>query len=674
MKYYIYTLFLIFIFFSIIFFNTINTPFLNNIKYINNYNQIKSKYNNHNYKRFLSDSSFSENNSNIFNENLNETFQKETKIMNYLKSLKEQFKEQLFDGNVTYLNYTDSNLTNITNIAKEGIMRMRIVLPYDQSNNINFEKYPIFKIKILENKTIDNWILISFINNNTQLSKNKSLDKLDRNIIFYSYNETFFNLSYNSLIEKSRYYTFPYYRTFCNCQYNIGFIIKESNESYNNNITNNTNYIFNNITKNITNNSTNNINKNSKEIIGIIGSLFSEDCNIKLKFNLIKHSIAINDFQNSILIYSTIISCLSLFHLINTKIFISKIDLSMVNCNSVCIFTICQNIIWNCYGCYNHFFLLLNYMEYKFYFITVCALFFINFGFIEFPLLYQLLSLKYSNLINDVLSYRKKIIQFCLIFYVTILFSFIFVMKCYYSPPLILFSYIFTWLPQILYNIYSKNRVSFPIIYIIGVILNRIFPSFYFNSFDNNFLRFSTNNRLLILQDILVLIILSLILYSQTLLGPRWFLPMLLVDEYNFYMDEKELRKFKKDLDNLECLICLNPIIENQINNNLNYDNGAAFNETDSLIIEVNDNTGNFEEKKKKKCFNCCCRFKYKEKCFGEKSIICNFHEFSKNIMNKPFMITPCMHVFHSDCLEEWFKMKKECPNCRTMITQDMYN
>ena len=665
MKYFIYTFFLIFIFLSIILFNIIiNNSFSINNEDKNNNNPNKNAFINHNSnKRFLSDSSISDN-----NETFYENFQDQIKIMNYFKLLKERFKEELFDGNVTYSNYTDQNITNNkTNIAEEGIMKMRIVMPYDP-NAIYFEKYPTFKIKLLENRTLDNWFFISFVNNNSKLNINNNINKIDRNITFYSYNETFFNLSYNSLIEKSRFYTFPYYRTFCNFIYNINFIIKENNNSAKN-IINNTN------TTNITENATDVIQNNTKEIFGIYGSIVSKDCNFKLNFNLIKHSIAINEFQNSILIYTIIVSCLSIFHLINTRIFISKIDLSMVNCNSVCIFTICQNIIWNCYSCYNHFFLLLNYIEYKFYFIILSGLFFINFGLIEFPLLYQLLSLKYSNLINDVLTYRKKIIQFCLIFYVTILFSFIFVMKCYYSPPLILFSYIFTWLPQVLYNIYYKNRVSFPIIYIIGVILNRIFPSFYFNSFENNFLRFSTKNKFLVFQNILILLLLTLILYSQTLLGPRWFLPMLQVDEYDFYIDEKELRKLKKDFDSLDCLICLNPIIENKINNNFeNNDNGGAtFNETDNLIIEVNDNSWNYEEKKKRKCLK-CCRFKYKEKCLGEQSIILNFHEFSKNIMNKPYMITPCMHVFHSDCLEEWFKMKKECPNCRTMITQDMYN
>ena len=246
-------------------------------------------------------------------------------------------------------------------------------------------------------------------------------------------------------------------------------------------------------------------------------------------------------------------------------------------------------------------------------------------------------------------------------------------MKCYYSPPFILFSIIFTWLPQIIFNIRCKNRVSFPIIYIISVILNRIFPSFYLNFFENNFLRFPQNKNI-VLISVLLLLSLTLVLYTQTIFGPRWFLPMLQVEEYNFYVNEKELKKIRKDIDSLECLICLNPIIENNNNTNSNNcDNSLGFNETDNLVLEVNDNSFDYSTNNRNKCSK-ICKFKYKKKCCGNNSIIMNFHEFSKNIMNKPFMITPCMHVFHSECLEEWFKMKKECPNCRTIISQDMYN
>ena len=639
MKNLAYILFLLFILLSIILLNLINryTSADINIERINYNTNIKHYY--VSKKRFLSDIMNQGNNTNNSNfiETINETLLNEK--LNYFKSLSKRFKEKLFEGEVNYINYINCiNCTNNETLYKNGIMKMRIYMPFD-TTIINSEKYPTYKIKILENKTIDNWLLFSIVNNNSRF------EQLDSNLTLFSYNESFISLSYNSRIDRSHYFSLPYLKRYCKIQYDV-------------------NFINNNSMKNISENQT-------EEIIGIKGSIYSDECKIKMEFNLMKYSKAMIELFNSIKIYCLFFSFISFFQLINTKLLIQKIDLSMVNCNSICIFTICQNIIWNCYCCYNHFFLLLNFMEYKLYFLLICSLNFINFGLIEFPLLYQLLSIKYSHIINDVLSYRKKMIQFCFIFYITILFSFIYVMKCYYSPPFILFSFIFTWLPQIIFNILYKNRVSFPIIYIISVILNRIFPSFYLNYFKNNFLRIPPNKNIAIIS-VITLLSLSLVLYSQTLLGPRWFLPLLKVEEYNFYIDENELRKTKKDIDSLECLICLNPIIENN-KKDYNNDNGIGFNETDSLVIEVNDNSLDYNENNRNKCSK-ICKFKYKKRCCGNNSIIMNFHEFSKNIMNKPFMITPCKHVFHSDCLEEWFKMKKECPNCRTIITQDMYN
>ena len=31
-------------------------------------------------------------------------------------------------------------------------------------------------------------------------------------------------------------------------------------------------------------------------------------------------------------------------------------------------------------------------------------------------------------------------------------------------------------------------------------------------------------------------------------------------------------------------------------------------------------------------------------------------------------MITPCDHIFHRDCLQQWMDVKMECPSCRASI------
>ncbi len=34
----------------------------------------------------------------------------------------------------------------------------------------------------------------------------------------------------------------------------------------------------------------------------------------------------------------------------------------------------------------------------------------------------------------------------------------------------------------------------------------------------------------------------------------------------------------------------------------------------------------------------------------------------------KAYMLAPCDHLFHADCLREWMEVKMECPICRTNL------
>ena len=37
-------------------------------------------------------------------------------------------------------------------------------------------------------------------------------------------------------------------------------------------------------------------------------------------------------------------------------------------------------------------------------------------------------------------------------------------------------------------------------------------------------------------------------------------------------------------------------------------------------------------------------------------------------LRKKPYMITPCDHIFHTICLEKWLEFKSECPYCKQNI------
>ncbi len=75
-------------------------------------------------------------------------------------------------------------------------------------------------------------------------------------------------------------------------------------------------------------------------------------------------------------------------------------------------------------------------------------------------------------------------------------------------------------------------------------------------------------------------------------------------------------------------------------------------------------------EKKKKKLFSINNLI-----IFGKmiKSILLNgcfrFYK-GKPFFYKSFILLPCGHFFHSNCLENWIGVRKECPICRSPITQ----
>jgi hypothetical protein len=51
---------------------------------------------------------------------------------------------------------------------------------------------------------------------------------------------------------------------------------------------------------------------------------------------------------------------------------------------------------------------------------------------------------------------------------------------------------------------------------------------------------------------------------------------------------------------------------------------------------------------------------------FKDKLRTCCLRLSKKN--NKPLMVTPCNHIFHTPCLKAWYEQKQECPICRLAL------
>jgi hypothetical protein len=49
-------------------------------------------------------------------------------------------------------------------------------------------------------------------------------------------------------------------------------------------------------------------------------------------------------------------------------------------------------------------------------------------------------------------------------------------------------------------------------------------------------------------------------------------------------------------------------------------------------------------------------------------NFIFDFHDY-KFCSNRKYMLTPCLHVYHSLCMEKWMKHKNECPTDRLPLS-----
>ena len=111
------------------------------------------------------------------------------------------------------------------------------------------------------------------------------------------------------------------------------------------------------------------------------------------------------------------------------------------------------------------------------------------------------------------------------------------------------------------------------------------------------------------------------------------------------------------------------PFIDNKINKNENYNKINMKDEKEIYLKNeeyINNETLRYFFNKIRNIF--------KDILFVSKIIFFeNFFSFYKKSLNskgKAFMYTPCNHVFHTKCLEQWLEYKKECPNCRASMEE----
>ena len=641
------------IFTSIIFYTHFHNQ-INLIKSIDNFSDKDSK-------KQYSD------NSKIKNRNLaylNYPYTKEDFLRDYQKkAIFGGMISKLYEGTwETISNNKKSNDNFKVGNSKKG----KALLKFERAIETNTNEEALAVIfKLYENDYIDNWFI----------AKNFAKTK---NLVFSVINKTNIN---DTFIINSNFIS----------NYEIGeiFSTKQSpdiNCNTNINISFPTKYFLlilslNNGTKLISNITS--INNQTCEL-----DIYSS-CGFSLKF---KGNILINNYskmKTKVNFYLYLLISISFLSMISTTILTQNIYNNHSVLSALNMFSVSQNSIWHSYCCMSNIYLAMNHPSFTIEFCIVSCFYLFNFTIFDSRLLFSYWKVQ-SSILNNSLFLRLKL-KFYVIFYIFFFASFFFLCTWFYDYFYISILIFLLWVPQILQNIIKNNKFVFPLIYIIGNTLDRIIIPLYFRGFDNFF---SIKKNLLFILFIFSFIVLCIIfLYLQLFYGNRFFLAeKCQIEEFNYYRTKEELIAYKDNISSEECVICLFPIFEtekednnsNEVNNNNNKNINDEILKGEEVIARLNSdhlnnnlyikaNTNPEEQILKLKIKD------YEKKIINKlgikqilKIIFCknffSFYKLNENIYNKKYMLTPCHHVFHTECLETWFERKKECPNCRLQM------
>ena len=264
------------------------------------------------------------------------------------------------------------------------------------------------------------------------------------------------------------------------------------------------------------------------------------------------------------------------------------------------------------------------------------------------------------------------------IFPLSFFFTFFFFEMCLYKY-LMLIAIILMYLLQIIYLLIKRpnNTDKNSTVFCTLISLDKILFILYFRG-SGYLLNAKPDDRFLLIVVIIYLISMCLICIIT------YFKIHIILNinnnEFNYFQTEENIKKIlkehldKNEIKTLICSICLENIFiinkdddnikKNEISNNntMNLNNTTL---TDNKIVVIENESKLKEIKYKKKLIQ-----KIKEFLTISKENIRNI--FNKN-NNRKLMITPCQHVFHTICLQNWMNIKLICPLCNNELP-DFYN
>jgi hypothetical protein len=214
---------------------------------------------------------------------------------------------------------------------------------------------------------------------------------------------------------------------------------------------------------------------------------------------------------------------------------------------------------------------------------------------------------------------------------------------------LLLYSF---WLPQILLNIFTQANKPLHRNFIYGMSLTRLFVPLYIFGVPNSYIHdiepeFPVDGHVCVALLIWVSFQV-IVLLTQSVLGSRFMIPRFcLPPKYNYHRDIPQ------------------SLLHQHTPNNGHSGLDADGELQTSLLAEDNNHTVVHSGPRNR----LKSRPKSKDEIFEtglDPAIDCVICYNRINITEpKSYMLAPCDHIFHTECMSQWMNVKMECPICR---------
>ena len=383
---------------------------------------------------------------------------------------------------------------------------------------------------------------------------------------------------------------------------------------------------------------------NFKQIKGNIYSMCKDISNSEI---IIKRKTYINYF----LIF--FISSILIVGLNNSNTLLIRNRFDEVFAKGISLITIYENI--RHYLCFVQLLFILI-IDLKKYILLFWIVLFINYPFIDMRFFNLIWRIKYREQLSNPNTRKKIMCKSMFSFFFFTFFSLLSVSRFYFTKENMLINSILTFFPQVIYNIIYNNEISIPYSICFSYFISKFYIILYFYLYKDNILLISNNIKLVIIVFFIHLIS-FLILLSQQIFGPRWFLPCQKKNKpKNIYKFKNEILQIKPELINEDCVICLNPLFKQE-------------NEIEKEKLELTqdfNNPRNIEKNKlnERNEENFKIKYSYREIFLS----LFEFQDRNFKIITSPYIFLECHHCFHFNCVLSWIKKKKLCPICRSKI------